>query len=68
MTREIKEINLITLCDEEGIARNGYRMTTPTAVFVLDSMGYIKAIGTIKDLEKLRQKAESIAEEEGGGD
>jgi len=64
MTREIKEKNLITLCDKEGIARNGYRMTTPTAVFVLDSMGYIKAIGTIKDLEKLRQKAESIAAEE----
>ena len=64
MIREIKEKHIITLCDEKGIARNKFQITTPTAVFVLDKIGYIKAVGTIKDLEELHEKAESIVEEE----
>lgn len=63
MVRGIKEMNLITICDGGGAARNAYHVTTPTAVFVLDRRGFIKVMGTIKELKKLCRKAESIAAE-----
>lgn len=55
--------SLVTICDEGGVARKMYHVTTPTAVFVLDRAGVIKTIGTIEELEGPRRKAQSIAEE-----
>lgn len=63
MVRGIKEKNLITICDGGGAARSAYHVTTSTAVFVLDRMGFIKVAGTINELGTLRRKAESIAAE-----
>ncbi len=62
--RGIKEKNLISICDGAAKARTLYKVTTPTAIFVLDKMGIIRATGTIKEIEELARKANMIVTEE----
>lgn len=62
--REITEFNFISICDSAGITRSLYHVTTPTAVFVINKVGGVKAVGTINELEALSEKANAIANDE----